>query len=47
MVLAAQVAAENDPGEFHALLLELNQLLDQHALPIPGAQKPGPGRPTH
>ena len=47
MALAAQVAAENDPGKFHALLLELNHLLEQQVLPIPASQKPRPGPPDH
>ena len=42
MALAAQVAAENDPAKFHSLLLELNHLLEQQALPIPPSQKPRP-----
>lgn len=47
MALAAKVAAENDPTKFHALLLELNQLLEQQALPSPASQKPRPGPPVH
>lgn len=29
LALAAQVAVENDPQKFHALLLQLNQMLRQ------------------
>jgi hypothetical protein len=29
VALAAQIAAENDPVKFHALVLELNQMLNK------------------
>jgi len=43
--LALRVAAEQDPEKFRALLLELNQLLDEKNLPIRGNGKTSPGSP--
>jgi hypothetical protein len=44
MALVAQVAGESDPIKFHALLLELDQLLSEKVLPIRGDGKTSPPR---
>ena len=46
IALATKVAAENDPAKFHALLLELNRLLNEQNLPVRGLGKTLPGPPT-
>jgi len=42
VALAAQVAVESDPGKFHALILELNKLLNGEVVPIRGNGKTAP-----
>jgi hypothetical protein len=42
MALVAQVAGENDPKRFHALLFELDQVLSEKVLPIRGDGKTSP-----
>jgi hypothetical protein len=45
--LAAQAAVENDPQEFHALLLELYKVLSEQLPPFEAMEKPRPNhRPT-
>lgn len=44
MALVARVAGEHDPKTFHALLLELDQLLSEKVLPIRGDGKTSPPR---
>ena len=39
VALAARVAAENDPVRFHALILELNQLLKGKSQPLEPLKK--------
>ncbi len=47
MALAAQVAVENDPQKFHALLLELDQVLSEKVPALRGNGKTLPPRPSN
>jgi hypothetical protein len=42
MKLAAEVAAEQDPKRFHALLVELNNLLEEKEHRLRGLVPPAP-----
>jgi hypothetical protein len=44
--LAAQVAVEREPVKFHALLLELNEILNERNLADPGDKKSRTNPPT-
>ncbi|MGA8342734.1 MAG: hypothetical protein ABR881_17040 [Candidatus Sulfotelmatobacter sp.] len=46
IALAAQVAVESDPVKFHVLVLELNKMLNEKNLPIPGNGKTLPEPPN-
>jgi hypothetical protein len=46
MALAKQVAVESDPGKFHALILELHQVLNETVIPVPASGKPLPLPPA-
>jgi hypothetical protein len=46
MALAAQVAAESDPGKFHALVLELDKVLKRKGHPRRGQGKTSPQPPA-
>jgi hypothetical protein len=47
MALVTQVAVESDPAKFHALLLELDRLLNEKNLPVRGNGKTPLAPPTH